>query len=133
MSNTNHNRNGAKNMTIEQILTEAAAEVIAGKIKTAIDTGSMTREQLKEMIEANSNKLLKMASELIAEGEKHVSTGYQARISHNNGSFFALIVRIDRDGQESVINGYNARHFQSRAAAEKSTANYIRKNELETV
>ncbi len=27
---------------------------------------------------------------------------YQARISENNGSIFALIVRVDKDGEESI-------------------------------
>lgn len=42
-------------------------------------------------------------------------------------NFHALIVRIDRDGQESVINSYRSRAFKTRAAAEKSTAAYIAK------
>jgi len=49
---------------------------------------------------------------------------HEARISEQCGSFYALIVRIDRDGQESVIHGY-ARLFKSLKAAQKSTAKYI--------
>lgn len=52
---------------------------------------------------------------------------HQARITASNGSFYALIVRIDRDGQENVIHGYKGRHFASRVAAERSTAAYIAK------
>lgn len=53
---------------------------------------------------------------------------HQARITKNaDGSFYALIVRIDRDGQESVIHGYKGRHFSTIKAAEKSTASYIAK------
>lgn len=55
---------------------------------------------------------------------------YKAKISQQENSFFALIVRIDRDGEENVIHGYNARHFASRKAAEKSTAAYIAKQGL---
>jgi demethoxyubiquinone hydroxylase (CLK1/Coq7/Cat5 family) len=52
---------------------------------------------------------------------------HQARISASNGSFYALIVRIDRDGEEQVIYGYAGRHFVTRAAAERSTAKYLAK------
>ena len=56
---------------------------------------------------------------------------YQPRISKNSdGSFYALVVRVDRDGQESVIYGYKGRHFATTKAAEKSTAKYIEKNHL---
>jgi len=44
-----------------------------------------------------------------------------------DGHFYALIVRIDRDGEENVINGYEGRHFKTLKAAEKSTSNYIAK------
>lgn len=55
-------------------------------------------------------------------------SNYQARITKNSeGSFFALIVRIDRDGQENVIHGYKARHFSTMKAAQKSTAAYLSK------
>jgi hypothetical protein len=50
---------------------------------------------------------------------------YQARITNNNGSFFALIVRVDADGEENVIHGYEGRYFKTRKAAERSTAKYI--------
>jgi len=53
---------------------------------------------------------------------------YEPRISeYKDGSCYALIVRIDRDGQENVIHGY-ARHFKSMAAAQKSATNYIAKH-----
>ena len=52
---------------------------------------------------------------------------YQARITQQNNSFYALIVRIDADGFENVIHGYKGRHFASRKAAEKSTSNHISK------
>jgi hypothetical protein len=51
---------------------------------------------------------------------------YQARI--NPVSFYAVIVRVDSDGQENVIYGYKGRHFASMKAAEKSTAAYISKH-----
>lgn len=54
-------------------------------------------------------------------------SNYQARITESNGSFYALIVRIDRDGQESVIHGYKGRHFATAKAAEKSTSAYLTK------
>lgn len=52
---------------------------------------------------------------------------YQARIKPNADGFYALIVRIDCDGQESVIHGYKGRQFASFNAATKSTANYLAK------
>jgi len=55
-------------------------------------------------------------------------SNYKAKISDNgDGSFYALIVRIDRDDQEQVIRGYDGRFFKSIKAAEKSTAAYIAK------
>ena len=53
---------------------------------------------------------------------------YEARIYENaNDSFYALVVRIDRDGYENVIHGYKGLCFKTRQAAEKSTAKYIAK------
>ena len=47
--------------------------------------------------------------------------------AQNDGGFYALIVRTDRDGSEHVIHGYKGRFFASRKAAEKSTAAFIAK------
>ena len=53
---------------------------------------------------------------------------HQARITAAaDGSFYALIVRIDLDGEESVIHDYKGRHFVTLDAAKKSTAAYIAK------
>ena len=53
---------------------------------------------------------------------------YKARITENkDGSFYAMVVRVDDDGYVNVIGHYKARHFKTRAAAEKSTAAYIAK------
>ena len=53
---------------------------------------------------------------------------HEARITPNNGGFYAVIVRIDKyDGQEYVIRGYNGRQFATRKAAERSTALYLAK------
>lgn len=55
-------------------------------------------------------------------------SNYKANITKTaDGSFYALIVRIDRDGQENVIHGYKGRHFATAKAAEKSTAAYLAK------
>ena len=54
-------------------------------------------------------------------------SNYKSVISKQNDSFYAIIVRIDRDGQENVIHGYKGRFFKTRKAAEKSTNNYITK------
>jgi hypothetical protein len=53
---------------------------------------------------------------------------YESRITKNqDNSFYAIIVRIDKDGFENVIHGYKGRHFASEKAAIKSTSNYIAK------
>lgn len=52
---------------------------------------------------------------------------YEARIRKQDDSFYALIVRIDSDNQESVIHGYS-RFFKTLKAAEKSTSDYINKH-----
>jgi len=44
-------------------------------------------------------------------------------------SFYAIILRTDRDGETHVIHGYKGRHFSTRKAAEKSTAAYIAKTQ----
>lgn len=55
---------------------------------------------------------------------------HEARITKTaDGSFYALIVRIDRDGEENVLHGYS-KHLSSYAAAEKSTAKYMAKHGL---
>ncbi len=50
---------------------------------------------------------------------------YESRITNNNGSIYALIVCIDKDGQENVICSYKGRHFASVKSAERSTAKHI--------
>ena len=53
---------------------------------------------------------------------------YQAKISKDaEGTFYAMIVRVDADGYQQVINHYSARHFKTEKAAIKSTSNYIAK------
>ncbi len=53
---------------------------------------------------------------------------HEARITGTtDNGFYALIVRIDRDGEEHVLYGYKGRTFKTRPAAEKSVANYMRK------
>ena len=56
---------------------------------------------------------------------------YKSAISKNaENSFYALIVRIDADGEKNVIHGYKGRHFKTEKAAIRSTSKYIAKNEL---
>jgi hypothetical protein len=53
---------------------------------------------------------------------------YKANIRKTaDGTFYALIVRIDKDGEENVINGYKGRSFATQKAAKKSTAAYLAK------
>ncbi len=52
----------------------------------------------------------------------------QAHITKTaDGSFYALIVHIDHDGEVNVIHGYKGRHFATVKAAQKSTATYLAK------
>ena len=44
-----------------------------------------------------------------------------------DNDFYALVVRIDKDGQENVIHSYKGRHFKTMKAAEKSTSAHIAK------
>lgn len=56
---------------------------------------------------------------------------YVSAISKDSeGSFYALILRIDSDGQKNVVHGYKGRHFKTLKSAENSTSNYITKYEL---
>ena len=56
---------------------------------------------------------------------------HKANIRKNaNGDFYALIVRVDYDGEENVIHGYKGRSFTTFAAASKSVAKYMEKNGL---
>jgi len=51
---------------------------------------------------------------------------HEARLTtYKDGTVYAMIVRIDRDGEESVITTYKARHFTNRTRAERSTAKYL--------
>ncbi|MCT2531055.1 hypothetical protein N2382_09310 [SAR92 clade bacterium H921] len=55
-------------------------------------------------------------------------SNHQAAISKDSdGSFYALIVRIERDGYKTVIHHYKGRHFKTEAAAVRSTSNYLAK------
>jgi hypothetical protein len=50
-------------------------------------------------------------------------TRYAARI--NTATLYAMVVRIDHDGEEQVDPCFRPRHFSSLKAAERSTARYI--------
>ena len=53
---------------------------------------------------------------------------YISKITKNSeGSFYALIVRVDKDGEQNVIHGYKGRHFKSEKTAIRSTEKYISK------
>lgn len=59
--------------------------------------------------------------------KENMMSKYEARIKKQADSFYALIVRVDRDGEENVIHGYKGRFFKTMKAAQKSTSNYIAK------
>jgi len=52
---------------------------------------------------------------------------YKPAITKQDDSFYALVVRIDSDGEENVIHGYKGRFFKTEKAALKSTNNHINK------
>ena len=52
---------------------------------------------------------------------------YEPRITKQDDSFYALIVRIDRDGQENVIHGFR-KFYKTLKTAEQKTAQYINKH-----
>ena len=54
-------------------------------------------------------------------------TTYESRIRKQDNEYYALIVRIDSDGEENVIHGY-ARWLKTRKGAERSTMNYMKKH-----
>tara|TARA_R100000935_G_scaffold17893_1_gene34689 strand:+ start:507 stop:680 length:174 start_codon:yes stop_codon:yes gene_type:complete len=52
---------------------------------------------------------------------------YKPNITKNSeGSFFALVVRVDYDGEENVVNGFS-RHYKTKKAALKSANTFIKK------
>lgn len=54
---------------------------------------------------------------------------YEPRITPQDDSFYALIVRIDSDGQKNVIHGFR-RFYKSEKAAVKGAGAYITKRGL---
>tara|TARA_R110002096_G_scaffold286192_1_gene479900 strand:+ start:296 stop:475 length:180 start_codon:yes stop_codon:yes gene_type:complete len=53
---------------------------------------------------------------------------YKANIRKSkDGAFHAMIVRVDYDGETSVINSYEGRYFKTEKAAIRSTDKYIAK------
>ena len=55
-------------------------------------------------------------------------SNHEAVITKNAyGEFYALIVRVDFDGEKNVIHGYKGRHFKTEKSALKSTTNFINK------
>ena len=47
---------------------------------------------------------------------------------NSDGSFYALVVRLELDGERVVVNHYKGRHFKTEKAAIKSTTVYITKS-----
>ena len=53
---------------------------------------------------------------------------YISKISKNSdGSFYALVVRVDKDGEQNVSHGYKGRHFKTEKSARRSTEKHIAK------
>jgi len=68
-----------------------------------------------------------MGSNQAAKQRGNKMIKYEPRISKvSDGSFYALIVRIGKDGEESVIRGF-AKFFKSKNAAKKSAITHIGK------
>lgn len=54
------------------------------------------------------------------------ATKYESRISTQDNEFYALVVRIDKDGQENVLHGFSG-FYKTRATAERYAAKFIAK------
>lgn len=51
---------------------------------------------------------------------------YEPRITHRSaGSVFAMVVRIDEDGEEAVDIGFKPRHFTTEKRAMQSIRRYL--------
>lgn len=50
---------------------------------------------------------------------------YESRITKQENEFYALIVCIDKTGDERVIRSYPGKFFKTLSGAEKSTQKYI--------
>ena len=48
--------------------------------------------------------------------------------TNKDGKTFALVVRVDRDGETNAVHGYAGRHFQTKKAALRSCEKWIAKN-----
>jgi len=55
---------------------------------------------------------------------------YQARVRQMNGGYYALLVRVDKGGEEIVAHGYKGRYFATEAAARRSVDKHIAKHSL---
>jgi len=61
------------------------------------------------------------------KGDGKMSSKYEASIAEQDGSFYTMIIRVDKDGFEQVNGHYGARWFKTRKAAERSVEKYIAK------
>ena len=69
-----------------------------------------------------------MPSNSVRQQKGSKMSKHEANITKTaDGSFYALIVRIDKDGEKNVIHGYKGRHFSTMKAAQKSTDAYMKK------
>ena len=48
--------------------------------------------------------------------------------TRKDGSTFALVVRVDRDGETNAVHGYAGRYFKTEKAAIRSCERWIAKN-----
>lgn len=55
---------------------------------------------------------------------------YQARIRKMNDGYYALLVRVDKSGEENVARGYKGRYFATETAARRSVDRYIARHDL---
>jgi hypothetical protein len=54
-------------------------------------------------------------------------SNYKAVIKNSGAGIVAMVVRVDRDGEEQVDNVFGMRHYSSYKAAETQTAKYLAK------
>lgn len=55
------------------------------------------------------------------------ATRYESRIRTQDSEFYALVVRIDKDGQENVVSGFGG-CYKTKTNAERAAAKFITKN-----
>ncbi len=111
---------------------DVAVKISQMKNKMWNVTSGVTGEQriFGERFEKEAKEYFKSLQKKYTDS-KSKDTKYKSVIRKDGtGDFYALIVRVDSDGQENVIHGYKGKYFKTKEAAEKSTREYMTKYNL---